>query len=104
MTTDRIDSLRALLAKNPDDSRYLFGLAMELEKQQRWQEVADLLHSYLDRADDEGNAWGRLGHALRMLGNDAAARDAYTRGIAAAQTHGHPSMAAEYEDLLDDWS
>ena len=101
--TDRIESLRALLAKKPEDTRLLFGLALELEKQGRWQEVADTLAGYLERADDEGNAWGRLGNALRKVGRDQDARTAYETGIRAAQSHGHPSMAADYEDILADW-
>jgi Flp pilus assembly protein TadD len=103
MAADRIASLRGLLAKNPADSRLLFGLALELEKQQRWAEVVEVLTSYLASADDEGNAWGRLGNALRQTGRDADARRAYESGITAARSHGHPSMAADFEDILADW-
>src|SRR4051812_20755764 len=104
MSADRISNLRSLLEKNPRDARLLFGLALELEKQERWQEVAETLRSYLSIADDEGNAWGRLGRALRNTGSDDEARDAYRKGIEIARTHGHPSMAAEYEEILDDWN
>jgi Flp pilus assembly protein TadD len=101
--TDRIDALRSLLDRNPGDPRFRFGLAMEYEKQGRWADVVDTLQSYLEDATDEGNAWGRLGNALRHLGRDEDARAAYTTGIAMARTHGHPSMAAEFEDILADW-
>jgi Flp pilus assembly protein TadD len=103
MTGDRIESLRALLQKKPGDPRLLFGLALELEKRQQWADVADTLRSYLAAAEDEGNAWGRLGNALRMVGRDAEARTAYETGITAARAHGHPSMAADFEDILSDW-
>ena len=103
MAGDRIEALRGMLAKKPDDTRLLFGLALELEKQQHWTEVVDVLSQYLAQTDDEGNAWGRLGNALRLCGRDAEARAAYDRGIAAARAHGHPSMAADFEEILGDW-
>ena len=99
--TDRIESLRGLLARSPNDARLHFGLAMEYEKRGQWEDVVATLRTYLAQAEDEGNAWGRLGHALRELGRPDEARQAYMTGIEAARAHGHPSMAADFEDILD---
>jgi Flp pilus assembly protein TadD len=104
MTTDRIGPLLKMLERSPNDPRVLFGLANEYEKSGNWAEVERHLTQYLAATDDEGNAWGRLGHALRQLGRDDEARAAYRRGIETASRHGHPSMAAEFEELLADWS
>jgi Flp pilus assembly protein TadD len=103
MTTDRITAFRTLLEKNPADSRTRFGLALEYEKAGRWEEAAEQLRLYLAVAEDEGNAWGRLGHALRQLGQDEDARAAYRRGVEVSRQHGHPTMAAEFEEILADW-
>lgn len=103
MTTDRIAALLKMLERSPDDGRVLFGLALEHEKRQEWEQTAHRLTQYLDAVDDEGNAWGRLGNALRQLGRQEEARAAYQRGVQAAYSHGHPSMAAEFEEILDDW-
>ncbi len=103
MTTSRIDSLKKLIEDRPHDARLRFGLALEYEKAGRWEEVVEQLRRYLDTAEDEGNAWGRLGAALRQLGRDVEARDAYRRGIDAARRHRHPTMADEFEDVLADW-
>ena len=100
---DRIEALRGMVQKRPDDARLRFGLALELLKADRTAEGVQELRAYLDLAEDEGNAWGRLGAALRDLGDDDGARDAYRRGIEAAERHGHPSMAEEFEEILDDW-
>jgi tetratricopeptide (TPR) repeat protein len=101
--TARIDSLRKMLDSRPDDTRLRFGLALEYEKAGRWDDVVEQLRHYLDATDDEGNAWGRLGAALHRLGRDDDARDAYRRGIEAANRHNHPTMAAEFEDVLAHW-
>ncbi len=62
----------------------------------------ETLRAYLGRADDEGNAWGRLGHALRELGREEEAREAYRTGVEAAYRHGHPTMAMEFEEVLEE--
>ena len=99
----RIDGLRKLLERNPNDTRALFGISNEFEKTEQWSDVVEHLARYLQLADDEGNAWGRLGRALRMSGRADEARAAYARGIEIARAHGHPSMAAEFEEVLAEW-
>ena len=102
MSEQRIDALRRMVERKPDDARARFGLAAEYERLGRWEDAVRELEAYLRLADDEGNAWGRLGHALRQLGRDDAARDAYRRGIEAAERHGHPSMAAEFAEAVEE--
>lgn len=101
--SNRIDALRRMIERNPNDPRLRFGLALELEKLGEWEQVVSELQAYLALTDDEGNAWGRLGSALRRLGRDEEAKDAYRKGIEAANRHGHPSMAAEFEEILEEW-
>lgn len=104
MTDSRIDTLRGMLDANPDNARARFGLALELEREERWADAAEELRRYLALADDEGNAYGRLGNALRQAGGrEDEARGAYRQGVEAANRHGHPTMAAEFEEVLDDW-
>ena len=102
MENPRIDWLRKRVEADPNDPRLRFGLALEYERLERWPQVVDELRAYLALADDQGNAWGRLGRALRELGREAEARDAYRRGVDAARAHGHPGMAAEFEESLDE--
>ncbi len=102
MSSDRIAALEKMREKNPQDTRVLFALAMEHEKAGDWSRVVALLTDYLAATDDQGNAWGRLGDALAHLGRTDEARNAYARGIEAATRHGHPSMAAEFEDAIAD--
>jgi E3 SUMO-protein ligase RanBP2 len=89
-----------MLASRPGDARLLFGLALEYLKEGRIEEGVVTLRRYLAIADDQGNAWARLGAALRELGREAEAREALEHGIEAAERHGHPSMAQEMRDAL----
>jgi Flp pilus assembly protein TadD len=102
MDDARIASLRRMAEQHPADPRPRFGLALEYERQGRWPEVVEELRAYLALTEDQGNAYGRLGHALRQLGEEEAAREAYRQGIDAAYRHGHPTMAMEFEEVLED--
>ena len=97
---NRIETLRKMVDARPSDPRARFGLALEYERLRRWDDVVTTLTEYLEMADDEGNAYGRLALALRELGRDDEARDAYRMGIEAAHRHGHPTMAMEFEETL----
>ncbi|MGH7461319.1 MAG: tetratricopeptide repeat protein [Longimicrobiales bacterium] len=99
--SDRIHALETMLARNPYDARAHFGLAAEYEKVGDWNRVIEHLVKYLAQADDQGNAWGRLANAYRATNDLRAASRAYRNGIEAARKHGHPSMAAEFEDALE---
>jgi len=103
MSGDRIDALRRMLDRRPDDLRLRFGLALELLGRDETEEGVELLRSYLEEADDEGNAWGRLGSALLDLGRRDEAREAYRKGVEAARRHGHPTMVEDFREILDDW-
>jgi E3 SUMO-protein ligase RanBP2 len=102
MTSERVQALERMLARNPDDVRAHFGLASELEKLGDWPRVVQHLRAYLQAADDQGNAWGRLGKALAQLGDVQGAQAAYASGVRAAHRHGHPSMAAEFEASIEE--
>lgn len=99
----RIETLRRMLETRPDDPRLHFGLSLEYLNAGQLEEGVTALQGYLDRTDDEGNAWGRLGAALRELGREEEAREAYRKGIEAAGRHGHPTMVGEFEAVLEDW-
>jgi predicted Zn-dependent protease len=101
MAASRIDIFRAMLESDPDNTAVMFGLAKEYEKAGRFDDVVEVLSDYLQRSDDEGNAYGMLASAYLHLGNRGAARRAYERGAEVAQAHGHPSMAQDYRFAVE---
>lgn len=97
---NRIEVFKEMLQSDPDNSTVLFGLAKEYEKAGDDSQLVGVLDQYLNSADDEGNAYGMLASAYERLGQRDQAKQVYERGIAAAMSHGHPSMAEEYRAIL----
>lgn len=91
-----------MLAKDPTHALAQFGLANELVKAGEFGEARDVLTSYLAANDDQGSGYRLLAQSCEKLGLPDEAIDAYRRGIVAANRHGHPGMAQEFEDRLDD--
>ncbi len=102
MSQTRIEVFRTMLAADPANTMVRFGLANEYLKLEQWAEAASELQTYLNQADDQGNAYGKLAQALERLGRTEEARTAYQQGIAAASRHGHPSMAGDFQMALDE--
>src|SRR4051812_43013986 len=102
MTNPRLDSFRAMVAKQPDHALARFGLANEALKAGLWEEARENFERYLASHDDEGNAYGKLADALIALDRVDDAESALRRGIEAAQRFGHPGLAGELEERLDE--
>lgn len=98
---DRIEVFEQMLAADPENTMVMFGLAKEYEKLGRNDDIIRVLETYLDKADDEGNAYGTLAQAYLRAGERDKAIETYKKGIDVSLTHGHPSMANEYKMTLD---
>ena len=101
MAESRIDTFKQMLESDPENTLVRFGLANEYLKAERYEEAIGALNEYLQRADDEGAAFGMLARAYERTGRRDLAREAYQRGIEAANLHGHPSMAEDYRMTLE---
>lgn len=96
--TDRLSTMRAMVAKQPANPLARFGLANELLKAGLHADAVEELAAYLALHDDEGNGWLRYADALHALGRHDEARAACAKGIDAATRHGHGTMVAELEE------
>ncbi len=101
MTASRIDIFKQMLVNDPVNSSILFGLAKEYEKAGQTPEMIETLERYLAISDDEGNAFGMLARAFDKSGEREKAKETYQRGVAAATSHGHPGMAEEFKNILE---
>ncbi|MGI8669880.1 MAG: tetratricopeptide repeat protein [Aridibacter sp.] len=99
--SDRIEVFKQMLESDPDNTMVLFGLANEYQKLNDWQKTVETLEEYLEKADDEGAAYGMLAKAFEATGESEKAKSAYEKGIEVSNAHGHPSMAEDYRMTLD---
>lgn len=100
LSASRIETFEKLLATAPHDSRLRYMLANEYLKAGRHDDAIAQLQSYLSTADDPGAGYGMLAQAFVKAGRIDEAREVYQDGIAAANSHHHPSMAMEFEEAL----
>jgi predicted Zn-dependent protease len=94
----RLDTMRAMAAKQPTNALIRFGLANELLKENLLEEAVTELAAYLASYDDEGNGWLRYADALAALGRREEAKAASRKGIDAAQRYGHGTLVMEFEE------
>ena len=100
MAASRIETFKQMLETDPENTMVRFGLANEYLKAEQYEEAVAALKDYLERADDEGAAYGMLARAYEKVGKRDEARRAFERGIEVAQAHNHPSMADDYRMTL----
>ena len=101
MAVSRIETFQEMLKSDPENVLVRFGLANEYFKAERYEEAVAAFNDYLQRADDEGAAFGMLARCLEKLGRREEARESLMRGVEAAEKHNHPSMAEDYRMTLE---
>jgi predicted Zn-dependent protease len=101
MTKPRIEQLKLLIQKDPDNPLGRYGLANEYFKSEQYEEAIDEIQEYLQLKDDEGAVYRMLAECYVRTGNIESAKEAYSKGIQAASRHGHPSMAEEFEEAIE---
>ncbi len=101
MTGSRIETFKALVKKDPGNPLGRYSLANEYYKLGMYQEAITEIEEYLKIADDQGAVYRMLADCYIQMGDTEMAREAYYEGIEAANRHGHPGMAEEYEEAID---
>jgi tetratricopeptide (TPR) repeat protein len=97
---DRIATFESFIARSPDDPFPRYGLAMELKGRGRVDDAVREFATLMERFPDYVPTYLMAGTTLAELGRHAEARDAMTRGLAAAQNKGDRHAASELESAL----
>lgn len=101
MTGSRLETFKALVEKDPGKPLGWYSLANEYYKLEMYKEAIEAIKEYLKIADDEGAVYRTLAECYMQTGDYEMVREAYYEGIEAANRHGHPGMAEEYEEAID---
>ncbi|MEM7007895.1 MAG: tetratricopeptide repeat protein [Thermodesulfobacteriota bacterium] len=101
MSNIRIDQLRKAIEKNPENPLGHYGLANELFKSEQYEQAIAQINEYLKLKDDEGAVYRMMAECYMRIGDTEKAKDSYAKGIEAANRHGHPSMAEEFEESIE---
>jgi len=101
MAASRIELFEQMLIADPANTAILFGLAKEYEKAGDDARLIETIERYLAAADDQGNAYGMLAAAYGRTHQSDKARAAYERGVEVSTAHGHPGMAEDYRQILE---
>ena len=98
----RLQALLDLHAQDPSDVDLLFMIGMEHASAGRHAEAVPWLSQYAEKGSDVGAAWALLADCHAALGDDAGSRAALQHGITAAMRSGHPTLAAELRERLEE--
>lgn len=93
-------SLEKLLAKGMDNPLLRFGLGKGYLDRGDAARAAEHLRRCVEQDPKYSAAWKLLGKALQAQGDLAAARAAWTEGLAAAQAHGDKQAEKEMTVFL----
>lgn len=86
--TDRIEAIRGLLTKSPDDVFLQYSLAMELLAAERFDEAVAAFDRCLELDEQYLPAYVEAGKASRSAGRNDVASEYFTRAMALAETLG----------------
>lgn len=98
----RIEAVRAIVAKNPDDAFARYSLAMSLRSAGRGEEAAREFQALAARRPEYVPTYLMLGQTLEALGRAADAARAYEAGLGAASRGNDQHARSELSQALDD--
>ena len=87
-TTERMQTLRQMLEKTPDDAFLLYAIALEHKKLSEFPQALDYLKRVLEKDPAYAVAYHQAGLVHELAGDLEAARKSYRDGMAAAEHKG----------------
>ena len=107
MADSRLDSLKKLLEKNPNDSFTRYAIALEHNSLGDPETAITHLKEIIERDANYLPAYHQLGQILARLNRTQEAKPIYRKGIEIAESigdaHAKEEMIEELEELEDEW-
>jgi tetratricopeptide (TPR) repeat protein len=101
MSTNRMEILLSMVAKNPQDSFARYGLAMEYANTGDLDRAIAEYRALIGFNPDYAAAYFHGGQALEKLGHIDEAREVYQKGIEATTRTGDQHTRSELQAALD---
>ena len=96
-----METLKAMLAQNPQDTFARYGLAMEYANCGDWEAAVSEFKALLEHNPGYAAAYFHGGQALEKLGRVEDARDFYQKGIEVTVRSGDRHTQSELQAALD---
>lgn len=101
MADERLKKLTAMLSKQPQDTFLLYGIALEHRKAGRTTQAIEFLDQVIALDEDYCYAYYQKGQIFEENDDPEPARQAYQRGLEAAQKKGDSHASFELQTALD---
>lgn len=102
MKEQRIQKLREILEKDPDDSFARYALGLEFAGMGRHDHAASIFEEVLKRNPRYVPAYQQLGTVYQTLGRNSDAVEILKKGIEIAQSQGDSHAQSEMQEALDE--
>jgi Tfp pilus assembly protein PilF len=102
MREERIAKLKALLARESNDSFSRYALALEYVGANDLAQALTLLEDLVQRDQSYVPAYQQLGYLFQKLGRREEAVSAFRRGMEIAAHQGDDHARSEMQDAIDD--
>lgn len=100
MTYPRIQYIREMLEKEPNDSFLCYALALEYAKLNDISKAIELLEELITKDSDYLGAYYQLGKYYEQSGNIPMAADCYNKGITIAKAQNNRKTLGELNEAL----
>jgi tetratricopeptide (TPR) repeat protein len=101
MASNRLDTLKNMVAQDPASAFARYGLAMEYVNLGRFDEAMDEFHSLLGSNPDYAAGYFHAGRTLERIGKINEARTMYEKGIEVTTRIGDAHTRSELQAALD---
>jgi tetratricopeptide (TPR) repeat protein len=101
MSSDRLETLKNMVAQDPSNAFTRYGLAMEYVNLGRFDEAVEEFHSLLGSNPNYGAGYYHAGRTLERMGKTDEARAMYEKGIVVTTRTGDAHTRSELQAALD---
>ena len=101
MSTKRLETLTAILERDPTNLLARYGLAMEYAQQGDQDRAVEIFRTIMASNPDYVATYYQAGQVLQRMGLLAQARETYEQGIAACNRVGNLHAKGELEAALE---